>query len=52
MDKNVLKYELGVETEEEARQQCLEVIENIQKVMDIKGIRYVETFLRLLDFNK
>ena len=52
MDKNVLKYELGVETEEEARTQCLEVLENIKKVIDIKGIGYIETFIRLLNFDK
>lgn len=48
MDKNILKYELGVNDIEEARRNSLNIIKDIKKVLDIKGIEYIETFIRII----
>lgn len=51
MNNNVLKYELGVNNIEEARTKSLSIIKDIKKVLDIKGIEYIETFIRMIEIN-
>lgn len=48
MDKNICKFEFGKENVEEVREECIEILKNIKKVIDVKGLEYVENFIRLI----
>ena len=52
MDKDMCKFEFGKENVEEVRKECIEILKNIRKVIDIKGLNYVESFVRLIDLEE
>ena len=52
MDKDMCKFEFGKENVEEVRKECIEILKNIRKVIDIKGLNYVETFVRIINIQE
>lgn len=52
MDKNYWEIEFGEENANEVRKECLIKINNIKKVIDIKGLEYIETFLRMVEIKE
>lgn len=49
MDNNIWKIEFGKDNEEEVRKECLNIINRTKEVIDIKGLEYIETYLRLIN---
>lgn len=52
MENKYWKIEFGKESAEEVRQECLVKINDIKKVIDIKCLEYIETFLRMIDIKE
>ena len=52
MNIDMCKLEFGKDNMEEARKECIEILKNIRKVIDIKGLDYVESFVRLVNIQE
>lgn len=49
MEKEYWQVMYGKNDAEEVRKECIEIIKNIKKVIDIKGIEYIENFIRMVE---
>ena len=52
MNNNYWKVEFGKENAEEVREECLNIIGNIRNVINIRGLEYIETFIRLVELKE
>lgn len=52
MENKYWKIKFGKENAEEVRQECLVKINDIKKVIDIKGLEYIEMFLIMVDIKE
>ena len=52
MNKEYWLCEFGKDNPEDVRRECLNILDNIKNVIDIKGLNYIRTFIILAELKE